>query len=155
MTADHYTEEEIEALIERFEAGELPKAEWTHAAHLVVAICYSLKHEREQAMNLVREFIIRHNESVGTLNTDSSGYHETITGFWMWLAASFLERNKNLNRAEACNVFIRSEYGGSRYPLNYYSEELLFSVRARKEWVLPDIKTLNDGVITHLANSDE
>lgn len=138
----NYTEEEIVSLIERFELQKLPKVEWTHEAHLVVAIWYCNKHEFESALSLLRDFIIRHNESVGTANTDTGGYHETITKFWLLIAGRFLTREKRASVVEYCNAFINSKYGKSSYPLEYYSKELLFSVEARHSWIGPDLKKL-------------
>ena len=42
----------------------------------------------------------------------------------------------------ALNELLVSEFGLSRWPLAYWSAELLFSVRARREWVEPDRKPL-------------
>ena len=142
MVKKRYTAEEINTLIERFETQKLPKSEWTHEAHLVVAIWYLLRYDYNQALDLVREYITMHNESVGTPNSDSDGYHETITRFWMWNAQRFLSLTKYKSVAAACNAFIHSEFGQSDYPLTYYSQELLFSLKARKEWVQPDRNNL-------------
>lgn len=142
MNPKHYSTEEIESLIHRFERKELPKAEWTHEAHLVVAIWYNSKHDAYQAMDLVRERITNHNESVGTLNTESEGYHESITRFWMWNARTFLAQNDFTSTTEAVNAFIDSDRSLSQYPLTYYSTSILFSVKARMEWIAPDLRTL-------------
>ncbi len=53
----HYSKQEIESLIERFEKRILPKAEWTHEAHLAVAIWYVSKYSFNEALNLVREIL--------------------------------------------------------------------------------------------------
>jgi hypothetical protein len=139
-----YSNVEIESLIERFEASVLPKIEWTHEAHLVVAIWYSLKHEHEPALDLVREFITKHNESVGTVNDDFGGYHETITKFWMLIARSFLKDKEMRSIDLNCNDFINSEFGKSEFPLNFYSKELIFSILARQYWVEPDKLKIQD-----------
>src|SRR5687768_13597872 len=60
-------------------ACALPRAEWTHEAHL--AACAWLILERPDIVperdlpNLIR----RYNESAGGVNSDTEGYHETIT----------------------------------------------------------------------------
>tara|TARA_B100000508_G_C11465360_1_gene281573 strand:- start:5260 stop:5700 length:441 start_codon:yes stop_codon:yes gene_type:complete len=136
----NYTLQEIELLIIRFEKQEFSKVEWTHEAHLVVAVWYSKKYNEEAALNLVRDFITRHNESVGTPNTDVEGYHETITRLWLMIVQRFLNQHSSLSVADACNKFINSATGKSNYPLTYYSEEVLFSVKARHQWVAPDKK---------------
>jgi hypothetical protein len=140
----HFTEEEIRLLLERFLAQQLPKTEWTHQAHLVVAVWYCRKYNEREALNLVRENIQKHNAAVGTPNTDTEGYHETITRFWLWTARQFLQRKPSFSLAEACNTFIESEFGKRTYPLRFYSRELLFSVEARRHWVPPDLHALDD-----------
>lgn len=134
-----YTTTEIVSLIERFEAQKLPKVEWTHEAHLVVAIWYSKHYNTTDAMNLVRDYITKHNTSVGTPNSDTDGYHETITKFWLILARYFIDHQTLDNVMELCNTFIQSSVGGSYYPLNYYTEDVLFSVKARHNWVEPNV----------------
>ena len=139
----NYTEEEITSLINRFEKRELPKVEWTHEAHLVVAIWYCSKHPLEEALPLARRNITAHNASVGTPNTDTEGYHETITRFWLLVAQHFLKSHGDLSIAERCNAFIRSEYGHSKLPLEFYRPEFLFTPEARHHWQEPDIRPLN------------
>ncbi|MES2765129.1 MAG: hypothetical protein V4642_04630 [Bacteroidota bacterium] len=143
MEAKNYTKSEIESLIKRFEARKLPKVEWTHPAHIVVAVWYTVHHGEEEALDLVREFIKNHNEAVGTGNTDFDGYHETITKFWLWVAGQFLAGRKHEPIDILCNGLITSEFGKSSHPLMYYSKELLFSVKARHRWVNPDVQSLN------------
>ena len=77
------TTQEIEAFIRDFEACRLPKPRWTHHAHFVVGLWYLTHHSPEEALAIVRQRIRAHNESVGTANTDSSGYHETLTRFYL------------------------------------------------------------------------
>jgi hypothetical protein len=138
-----YTENEIISLIDRFEKQQLPKAEWTHEAHLVVAIWYLKKYDWGESIGIVRENIIQHNEFVGTPNTDTEGYLETITRFWLWTAQQFLKSVEERTIEELCNAFILSPYAVNKYPLEYYSRELLFSVHARKNWIEPDLNQLN------------
>ncbi len=135
----NYTHQEIHDLIERFESRKLPKLEWTHEAHIVVALWYCSKYSFKEALNHVREKIRKHNESVGTENTDTEGYHETITKFWLLVASDFLRKTKHLSIEDKCNAMINSEFGKSSYPLDYYSRQLLFSTTARHCWVKPDL----------------
>lgn len=140
----NYTEKEVHDLIRRFEARELPKSEWTHEAHLVVAVWYCSHYPMEEALPQVRENITRHNETVGTPNTDDEGYHETITRFWLMVGYDFLHHHHFDLISEGCNALINSERGSRNYPLQYYSESLLFSVPARYEWTPPDLASLEE-----------
>ncbi|MBB5687374.1 hypothetical protein [Sphingobium boeckii] len=57
----------------------LPKAEWTHEAHL--GACAFIVRERPDIAPEceMRDIISRYNASVGGVNDDMQGYHETIT----------------------------------------------------------------------------
>lgn len=137
-----YSNIQIQSLIERFELQELPKQEWTHEAHVVVAIWYVSKLGFEKAFPIVREKITQHNSSVGTINDDHNGYHETITKFWLMVAAQYLENRALLEIVKNTNDFILSDLGKSNYQLQFYSEDLLFSVKARHFWVEPDLRQI-------------
>jgi len=139
----NYTMAEIRHLIDRFENQKLPKVEWTHEAHLVVAIWYCSKNNTQDALKQVRSYITAHNCSVGTPNTDTEGYHETITKFWLHMAQLFIQTNPSDSIEESTNNFINSSVGKSDYPLDFYSKSLLFSVHARHHWIEPDIKRLS------------
>jgi hypothetical protein len=132
---------EIDALITRFEQQLLPKVEWTHEAHLVVAIWYVYQHGFEEALPIVRRLIKAHNSSVGTPNTDQEGYHESITRFWLLVATRFIQE-KQASVYAHCKAFLNASTSDSKYPLSFYSEGTLFSVMARREWVEPDLKHL-------------
>ncbi len=71
------TESEIDAFLAAFEGGKLPRERWTHSAHLFTGACYVHMLGEEPAIQRMRICIKHHNESVGTQNTDTGGYHET------------------------------------------------------------------------------
>lgn len=133
---------EIDKLISQFSTGTLPKDEWTHEAHIIVAIWHNLEFGFEAALEEVRSKIISYNEVVGTPNTDVSGYHETLTVFWMTLTKNFLIKHRGVGIEEACRLFLSSEQAVKVKPFQYYTQELLFSKRARKSWVNGDIQKL-------------
>lgn len=137
-----WSELTIQNLIECFETHRLPKKEWTHEAHLIVAIWYAKHYSFEKALALLRTNIKAYNAAVGTPNTDTEGYHETLTIFWLNITRYFISQN-NLNFiTELCLHFIASESGSRSYPFQYYSQGHLFTVEARHNWVAPDIKNL-------------
>ncbi len=73
------TEQEIDAFLAAFESCTLPKAQWTHAAHLLTGACYVHTLGQADAIKRMRTCVKRYNDSVGGKNTETSGYHETIT----------------------------------------------------------------------------
>jgi hypothetical protein len=60
--------------LKAFESCTLPRAEWTHAAHVRMAWLYLTCLPFETALDRIRGGICRYNASVG-----SDGYHETVT----------------------------------------------------------------------------
>lgn len=96
----------IELLVKRFQERTLPKDEWTHEAHLIVALWHLKKYNKAEATCLLRAGIINYNLVIGTPNTGNSGYHETITLFWIKLIDYFIDRNKELNMKELVAEFL-------------------------------------------------
>jgi len=75
------TRESFDAFVRAWEAGQLPKASWTHEAHVAMGACYVVRYDAS-AVDELRRGIKRHNAAVGTVDTPTSGYHETLTCFW-------------------------------------------------------------------------
>jgi hypothetical protein len=131
-----------EELVQAFVACTLPKKEWTHQAHLRVGLWHLLRHHAEEALALLRVRIQRYNAACGVANTDHSGYHETITAFYVWVIGQFLrsaDRSRGID--QLAEELIR-QCGEKTLPLRYYSRERLFSVLARRHWVEPDLAPL-------------
>ena len=126
-------------------ARTLPKAEWTHEAHL--AACMWLVRERPDFLpeRDMPGTISAYNLSVGTQNTDSGGYHETLTQLYIKgvraFAATLVEGTPLV---DAVNALLESEIGDRSWPLCFFSRERLFSVEARRGWVEPDLAALED-----------
>ena len=132
-----YDEEAIESLVDRFNSQTLPKNEWTHEAHIIVAFWYSSRYTDAEALIKVRNAIRNYNTAVGTINSDSSGYHETLTVFWLRIVRKYLS-GKNGRIEASLNNFIAEGNADKGLPLKFYTREILFSVQARKNWVAPD-----------------
>ena len=138
----YYSRDEILSLIEGFENRILPKEQWTHQAHLVMAVWYLSMLDVPEATDIIRNGIKSYNAAVGGENTDTSGYHETITIFYIWFVKKFLTNaNSENSLVENTNNFC-ARYGDKNLPFEYYSKELLMSVEARRKWVEPDLQPL-------------
>src|SRR3954468_2285368 len=72
-------DEAICSVGERFLARTLPRPEWTHEAHLSTCAWLILERPDIVPERDLPELIRRYNESVGGVNDESQGYHETIT----------------------------------------------------------------------------
>lgn len=124
------TSEEIERLVAAFETCTLPRDRWNHRAHLTVELWYLYKHERVHATNLIRESIQKYNHACGIIQTKDSGYHETITLFYVWLVSKYLSTTSGGSIGEIVNGLLNT-YGDKRFPLEYFSKEHLMSWAAR------------------------
>lgn len=139
MNALHYTELEILRLIEKFEDCTLPKEEWTHAAHLVMALVYLRKYSPEEAGNRIREGIKRYNMAVSATPGQSGGYHETITTMYIHILSCFLTLiHSHHSLEDLVQMMINHELASRDFLLRFYSKEVLFSDAARHGWVEPD-----------------
>jgi hypothetical protein len=125
-------------------ARTLPKAEWTHEAHL--AACAWLVLERPDIVpeRDLPDHIRRYNESVGGVNDATQGYHETITQVSIRGVRLALAAGPAGALVERVNALLRSPQGRRDWPLNFYTRETLFSVEARLGWVEPDLVPLPD-----------
>ncbi len=121
----------------------LDKPEWTHEAHL--AACLWLIVERPDIVpeRDLAALIRRFNESVGGVNDETQGYHETITQCFVRGVRLYLERtDKALPLVEKVNGLLLEEEGRREWPLRFFSPERLFSVEARMGHLEPDLAPL-------------
>ena len=134
---------DVEHVGEGFLALTLPKPDWTHEAHLGTTTYLLLRHPE---IDLDKEFpnlIRRYNESVGGVNSDAEGYHETITRVFLHGVRLFLrEAGFHAPVHELVNELLLSRIGRRDWPLRFYSPATLFSVEARRKFVEPDIAAL-------------
>lgn len=133
------------AEIERIGLGvltrTLPKPEWTHAAHFAAAF-WLLRRPDMDALRDMPGLIRAYNEATGVANTDTTGYHETITLASLRAGRAWLDVRKEKALHEALNEMLASDYGRSDWLLAYWSKPLLFSVEARRRWMEPDLRPL-------------
>ena len=128
---------------EGFCACVLGRAEWTHEAHL--ATCLWLIRERPDVdpERDLPAMIRRFNESVGGINDQTQGYHETITQGSIIGVRRYLARaSAEAGLVDLVNGLLRAPEGRRDWLLGFYSRDLLFSVEARLGWVAPDLKDL-------------
>ena len=133
---------DICAIGEGLLACALPRAAWTHEAHL--GACLWLLTERPdidvdaEIGTIIRAF----NESVGGVNDDTQGYHDSITRAYVAGVRLFLSETEETELAARVNAMLLSEVGRRDWPLRFYSRDLLFSVAARRGFVESDLAPL-------------
>jgi hypothetical protein len=130
------TRDAFHAFVTAWEAGRLPRAAWTHAAHVAMGACYAVRYGAT-AVDELRTGIKRHNAAVGTLDTETSGYHETLTRLWSGVIARAV---KGLTDPWLAARHAVESFGEKRdlYRL-YYSFDVVKDKAARAGWVPPDL----------------
>ena len=124
-------------------ARSLPREEWTHEAHLAATTYLLLRHREIDLDEELPGLIRRYNESVGGVNDDTQGYHDTITRVFLHGIRLFLnEANSAAPLHELVNELLLSPIGRRDWPLRFYSRDRLLSVPARRAFVQPDIAVL-------------
>jgi hypothetical protein len=137
------TDAEVARLGAGLIAADLPREDWTHEAHLAATSYILLKRPDVDLDRELPGLIRRYNESVGGVNSDSEGYHETITRVFLHGVRLFLaEADPDEPLHELVNDLLLSPMGRRDWPLRFYSRERLFSVEARRNFVEPDIAAL-------------
>jgi hypothetical protein len=138
-----YSEQDIHDLGRRLLDCSLPKQEWTHAAHLIAAAWVISARPDLVPSSAMPGIIRRYNAATGGENTDSAGYHDTITQASLRAVGAFLAGLPSGTRLdEACALLLESPYADKSWLLDHWSRECLFSTEARRGWLAPDIAAL-------------
>ncbi len=134
---------EIDSLIHAFQEGNLSRSQWTHEAHLTVALWYLCYDSEQEAINAIRNGIKRYNSVQGIETTKNSGYHETLTLFWVRTIRRYLaDESQNRSIVHLANGLI-AKYADRNFPFRYYTRERLMSWEARINWVEPDKRAID------------
>jgi len=124
-------------------AHTLSRAEWTHEAHLAATAYLLLRHPEIDLDKELPGIIRSYNESVGGVNSDTEGYHETITRVFLHGVRLFLsEADPSEPLHELVNELLLSPMGRRDWPFRFYSRGYLLSVDARRHFVPPDVAVL-------------
>ncbi len=150
MTTHTYSKAEIDLLVEKFNDLTLLKSEWTHNAHLIVAIWYLRAYPFYEAVCRLKSGIILLNHSQQTKNTGESGYHETLTVFWSTLIHAYLQLHKDFSIEELVNVFLNSTLAESNLPCEFYEKQHLMSAPFRTVYYEPPVKKIDELTIKEI-----
>ncbi|WP_118857047.1 hypothetical protein [Sphingomonas mesophila] len=136
------SEAAIASVGERLLDCTLPRAEWTHEAHLAATAWLVA---RRPDIDLDRELpaiIRRYNASVGGVNDDRQGYHDTLTRAYLHGIRWFVAQVEPGPLDRVVDQLLGSDVGRRDWPLRFWSKARLFSVEARRGWVAPDLAPL-------------
>jgi hypothetical protein len=143
MRPDHLaTSQALDSFLHGFEHGALAKSEWTHGAHVAAAAYYLFDSNFETVLPLMRARISAFNLSVGGANTATSGYHETLTHFWLLIVAELLRQRQPTSRLEAAQQAVQVFGQARSLHTLYYSGDVVQDSDARQSWRAPDLLPL-------------
>jgi hypothetical protein len=90
----------------------------------------------------MRTRIRAYNVASGVANTETSGYHETLTHFWLILVAHLLHREQPESKLAAARKAVAA-FGEERtLHARYYSGDVVKDTAARQSWRSPDLLPL-------------
>ena len=146
----------LSSFIHQWEARTLPKADWTHAAHVAVCAFYTAEYGPADALRRMREGIPLYNLAVGGQNTEDAGYHETLTCLWAKIVADFLADESYSTPFYAVEATVL-RYGQERkLHESFYTYDVVANRLARRQWVPPDRVHANQSAsTTHHPNQPE
>ena len=133
-TKDFASDAEVAALVHAFETATIPSSEFTHVAHIAVALSYLAEMPADEALARMREKI----RAFAAHHHVENLYHETLTVFWMRLLDHVvLTYAADLPLWQRINLIVAR--WGNRLPVAaHYTPELIASSAARENWVPPD-----------------
>ena len=135
---DYYkSDDEIRSLVSEFETCSFHPSEFRHHKHLAVVLWFVATFPYDDASARMKRGIQRLAASYG-----KTGYHETITEFWLRMVRGFLPEGERTDSIAVLANQLIEKYADKNAILDYYSAELLASAEAKSDWVEPDLKPL-------------
>lgn len=131
----------LEILVRQFEDGTLPIENWHHETHLAIC-CWYVIHDPDPMYRLrtgIRDYVA----ATGGVNGPASGYHETLTRFWMQVVdhclKSLSDRLPLMNKIRfTVEMFSQQKHYHRKFypPDDQYN--ILTSEEARERWMSPE-----------------
>jgi len=125
-------------LITEFEDCTLPRADWTHDAHLAVAAWYLSRYPEHEAAERMIDGIKRYNRA-----SANHGYHETITRFWLVTIRRHLDTYAGKSPVDQVMNVVETFADRRDLMFAYYSRDRILSEEARRVWLEPDLRALD------------
>jgi sugar/nucleoside kinase (ribokinase family) len=132
------TSPEIYAYVADLDRWVLPRDRWNHAGHLVTGLVYLDRLPLPEALRRLRSAISGYNVATGTPNTATSGYHETLTRWYLGEIDAWRRSAPAGDLAQRVEALLASPLADAEAPLRSYRPETLHSPEARRTWVTPD-----------------
>ena len=133
-TTEFANDAEVATLVHAFETATIPPSQFTHAAHIAVALSYLDKWPLAPALARMREKLFQFTARNHLVDL----YHETLTTFWMRLLDHVAQNHyQEVPLWRRINLIV-ARWGTAAPVQAHYSRELIKSKVARAKWVPPD-----------------
>ena len=128
--------------IVQLEECTLPKDKWTHNMHLITGLYIYLSFNK-QALPEMKERIWRYNDVIGKGN-ENTGYHKTLTVFWLWAVRQFCLKNNitEFNQSAIDALLNDPDLQKRKLVEDYYDEIDLYL--SRKHFMPPSLQDMED-----------
>jgi hypothetical protein len=131
-------------LVRQFEARTLPFKEWTHRAHVKVAVTYLRRHDFDEALSKMRAGVKAYNAVNNVPDTPTSGYNETTTHAFLHLIAATMHAYDSVFPTKTADEFCDAHPQlMTRHALRlFYSPERRMLTDAKARFIAPDLAPL-------------
>jgi hypothetical protein len=127
--------------VQQFESRSFPFDQWHHRAHVKLAYIYLDRFGFAIASQKLCHGIRAYNAANNVTDTPTSGYHETITLFWLHIIQMTVQEYGR--RATADEFFdFHPQLSQKKIHRLFYSADLFMTARAKSEFVEPDLTSL-------------
>ena len=129
-------------IVAQFEDCTLPREKWTHEMHLIVGL-YMVLTYKEKALAAMKERIWRYNDITGKGN-NGTGYHETLTVFWLWAVKRFCDEKRitTFDEKSIDELIFDETLAQRKLVEEYYHPAILMSPHARRAFDFSDLKEM-------------
>ena len=139
--SNHYnSEDEIAAVVQGFESCTTAASDFTHRAHVTVAVWYLSRGSIAEALEQMRASLFRF---LDYHQVDRMKYHETLTVFWLKLVRQQMDEQDTADSLLDLTNELLEILGSAAVVHDYYSQERLWSDEARRKWLEPDRRQLD------------
>jgi hypothetical protein len=118
-----------------------PFSQWNHRAHVKLAYLYLIRDGFESAVEKLRGGITAYNASNNIIDQPTSGYHETMTQFWLQIIDVTV---REYGAMPSADEFVDShpQLSQKKNHRLFYSAELFMLPLAKRQFVEPDLTAL-------------
>jgi hypothetical protein len=127
--------------LRQFEDCSFPFEQWHHRAHVRLAYLYLTRHGFEIASTKLRDGIRAYNVANNVPESPTSGYHETMTRFWLHIIQATVQQYGALPTSDEFFDF-HPQLSQKKNHRLFYSPALFTSPVAKSQFVEPDLTRL-------------